>query len=142
MIDSGIFGVVNAGEGLEREITKPFCCDLLSIAMGRAPEGCAWVTVMGNMNTLAVASLADAACVIMAEGAALDEAARKKAADQEITVLELSLIHIFVPGGRYLRPLPVTKEESGSDHPGHGNYRTCSGTSVYSGDGRCHFHVL
>ena len=88
LIDSGIFGVVNAGEGLEREITKPFCCDLLSIAMGRAPEGCAWVTVMGNMNTLAVASLADAACVIMAEGAALDEAVRKKAADQEITVLE------------------------------------------------------
>ena len=88
LIDSGIFGVVNAGEGLEREITKPFCCDLLSIAVGRAPEGCAWVTVMGNMNTLAVASLADAACVIMAEGAALDEAARKKAADQEITVLE------------------------------------------------------
>ena len=88
LIDSDIFGVVNAGEGLEREITKPFCCDLLSIAMGRAPEGCAWVTVMGNMNTLAVASLADAACVIMAEGAALDEAARKKAADQEITVLE------------------------------------------------------
>ena len=55
LIDSGIFGVVNAGEGLEREITKPFCCDLLSIAMGRAPDWCAWVTVMGNMNTLAVA---------------------------------------------------------------------------------------
>ena len=88
LIDSGIFGVVNAGEGLEREITKPFCCDLLSIAMGRAPEGCAWVTVMGNMNTLAVASLADAACVIMAEGAALDQAARQKAADRETTVLE------------------------------------------------------
>ena len=80
LIDSGIFGVVNAGEGLEREITKPFCCDLLSIAMGRAPFGCAWVTVMGNMNTLAVASLA--------EGAVLDDAARKKAVDQEITVLK------------------------------------------------------
>lgn len=88
LIDSGIFGVVNAGEGLEREITKPFCCDLLSIAMGRAPEGCAWVTVMGNMNTLAVASLADAACVIMAEGAVLDDAAIKKAVDQEITLLK------------------------------------------------------
>ena len=88
LIDSGIFDVVNTGKGLERVITKPFCCDLLSIAMGRAPEGCAWVTVMGNMNTLAVASLADAACVIMAEGAALDDVARKKAADQEITVLK------------------------------------------------------
>jgi hypothetical protein len=87
LIDSGLFEVVNAGEEQNREITKPFCCDLLSIAMGRAPEGCAWVTVMGNMNTLAVAALTEAACVIMAEGADLDEAARKKAADQKITVL-------------------------------------------------------
>ena len=39
------------------------------------------------MNTLAVASLTDAACVILAEGAALDEVAEKKAAQQGITVL-------------------------------------------------------
>lgn len=91
LIDSNLFILVNQGEDMEREITKPFCCDLLSIAMGRAPEGCAWVTVMGNMNTLAVASLTDAACVIMAEGAALDEAADKKAAEQGITVLKTEL---------------------------------------------------
>jgi len=91
LIDSGMFGIVNVGENPEREITVPFCCDLLSIAMGRAPAGCAWVTVMGNMNTLAVASLADAACIIMAEGARLDEIAMKKAADQEITVLETEM---------------------------------------------------
>lgn len=88
LLDSGRFGVVNIGEEPEREITTPFCCDLLSVAMGRAPAGCAWVTVMGNMNTLAVASLADAACIIMAEGALLDDVAMKKAKDQEITVLK------------------------------------------------------
>ena len=27
--DSGIFKQVNEGEDMEREITKPFCCDLL-----------------------------------------------------------------------------------------------------------------
>ena len=59
--------------------------------MGRAPAGCAWVTVMGNMNTLAVATLADAACIIMAEGTALDDIAMKKAKDQEITVLATEL---------------------------------------------------
>lgn len=91
LIDSGVFGVLNVGEDPGREITVPFCCDLLSIAMGRAPAGCAWVTVMGNMNTLAVASLADAACIIMAEGAALDEIAVKKAKEQEITVLDTEL---------------------------------------------------
>ena len=72
LIDKGLFDVVN-------------------IAMGRAPSGCAWVTVMGNMNTLAVAALTDAACVILAEGAVLDEVAKKKAVDQEITVLSTEM---------------------------------------------------
>ena len=87
LIDSGLFALLNKGDETEREITVPFCCDLLSVAMGRAPAGCAWVTVMGNMNTLAVASLTDAACVILAEGMELDEAAGKKAKEQGITVL-------------------------------------------------------
>lgn len=87
LTECGKFRVINMGDNPEREITKPFCCDLLSIAMGKAPEGGAWVTVMGNMNTLAVASLADVACVIMAEGAVLDEVAAGKAKQQEITVL-------------------------------------------------------
>ena len=41
LMEQGIFNLVNEGDGLEREITTPFCCDLLSIAMGRAPAGCA-----------------------------------------------------------------------------------------------------
>lgn len=40
LMEQGIFKVVNQGDGLNREITTPFCCDLLSIAMGRAPAGC------------------------------------------------------------------------------------------------------
>lgn len=87
LIESGMFETVNAGEDTDRQITKLFCCDLLSIAMGKASGGCAWVTVMGNVNTLAVASLTEAACVIMAEGAALDEGALKKAKQQGISVL-------------------------------------------------------
>ena len=87
LIDKNVFQEINIGDDTDRSITKPFCCDLLSIAMGRAPAGCVWVTVMGNLNTLAVAALADAACVILAEGAMLDEAAVKKAAQQGITVL-------------------------------------------------------
>ena len=91
LVDKELFGVVNLGEELDRPITTPFCCDLLSIAMGRAPAGCAWVTVMGNMNTLAVATLTEAACVILAEGAALDAVAAKKSVEQEITVLSTDL---------------------------------------------------
>lgn len=91
LIDSELFHLVNKGADPGRQITMPFCCDLLSVAMGKAPAGCAWVTVMGNMNTLAVASLADAACVILAEEAQPDEMAVKKAREQEITVLQTDL---------------------------------------------------
>ena len=87
LVDRQIFRVVNLGEELDREVTKVFCCDLLSIAMGRAPADGAWVTVMGNVNTIAVATLADVSCVIMAEGAALDEVARARAKEQGVTVL-------------------------------------------------------
>ena len=37
LLDSGKFQVIHAGEDPEREITTPFCCDLLSVAMGKAP---------------------------------------------------------------------------------------------------------
>lgn len=87
LIDKKIFRVINCGEDLERDVTAVFCCDLLSIAMGKAPADSAWVTVMGNVNTIAVATLADVSCIIMAEGAVLDEVGRAKAKQQGVTVL-------------------------------------------------------
>ena len=87
LIGKELFKVVAEGDDLSRQVTGIFCCDLLSVAMGRAPSDSAWVTVMGNVNTIAVATLADVSCVIMAEGAALDEVARARAKEQGVTVL-------------------------------------------------------
>ncbi len=87
LIDITGLEIITKSEDLGTEITKPFCCDLLSIAMGKAPSGSAWVTVMGNINTLAVASLADVACIILAEGANLDDVAKTKSEKEGITVL-------------------------------------------------------
>ena len=75
----------------DREISKVFCCDLLSIAMGKAPADCVWVTVMGNKNTLAVATLADAACIVLAEGIGMDEGTLEKAADEGVAILTTEL---------------------------------------------------
>lgn len=86
LIDKQMFQVISEGD-TSRKITGVFCCDLLSIAMGRAPADSAWVTVMGNVNTIAVATLADVACVIIAEGAALDEVGQARAKEQGVTVL-------------------------------------------------------
>lgn len=74
-----------------REIESVYCCDLLSFVMGRAPADSAWVTVMGNVNAMAVALLADVACVVLAEGAALDGEAREKALRNDIIVLRSDL---------------------------------------------------
>lgn len=79
--------VLNEGFTTGREITVPFCCDFLSFALSRAPSGCAWVTVMGNINTLGVAAMVDAACIILAEGASMDMAALQKAKEEGISVL-------------------------------------------------------
>jgi len=91
LIQMGEFKVLNEGVNPKREISVPYCCDLLSIAMGRMPADSAWVTVMGNINTLAVATLADASCIILAEGSMLDEPAHNKAKEQGITVFTTDL---------------------------------------------------
>ena len=66
----------------DREISGIYIGDLLSWVMGRAKADDAWITIMSNINIVAVASLADVACIILAEGVNLDssvtEAARAK----------------------------------------------------------------
>ena len=52
----------------EREIHGAYIGDLLSWVMGRAQGGNAWITIMSNVNIVAVASLADVSCIILAEG--------------------------------------------------------------------------
>ena len=91
LIDSGLFKTINVGDGTDRNISGLFCCDLLSIAMSKAPEDSVWVTVMGNINTLAVAALCDVGCIGLAAGISLDDAARAKAVQQHITVLSTDM---------------------------------------------------
>ncbi len=70
-----------------REIRGAYVGDLLSWVMGRAKADDAWITIMSNVNVLAVASLADVACVILAEGVAFDQDCIDKAIEKNINVL-------------------------------------------------------
>lgn len=91
LIDSGLFELIHEGNYRDQEISTPFCCDLLSLAMGRAPKDCAWITVIGNRNTLAVATLVKAACIILAEGVVADDETVEKAKEHGITVLRTEM---------------------------------------------------
>ena len=71
----------------DREITGGYAGDLLSWVMGRAMSGDAWITIMSNQNILAVATLADVACIILAEGVVLDKDILDTALAKGINVL-------------------------------------------------------
>lgn len=51
----------------ERECTGAYVGDLLSWVMGRANEGDLWLTIMTNVNVIAVATLAGTAAVLLCE---------------------------------------------------------------------------
>ena len=86
LLESGLYNIVCPGNG-SLDIKGIFCCDLLSIAMSKGQPDYAWVTVMGNINTLAVLHLTDMSCIILAEGTSMDAEAKAKAAALGVTVL-------------------------------------------------------
>lgn len=57
----------------EKEVTGCYIGDLLSWVMGRAKAGDAWITIMSNINIVAVAALTEAAVIVLAEGVEADE---------------------------------------------------------------------
>lgn len=71
----------------DREIKGVYIGDLLSWVMGRAKEDDAWITIMSNINVVAVASLADVSSVVLAEDVVLDDECLSKAAEKNINIL-------------------------------------------------------
>ena len=59
------------GEGQDNVADGCYVGDLLSWVMARAQSGNVWITVMGNVNAIAVATLTDVCCIVLTENAAL-----------------------------------------------------------------------
>jgi predicted transcriptional regulator len=71
----------------EEEIDGCYCGDLLSWVMSRAEAGNIWLTVMGNVNSVGVAVLAEISCIILTENAPLDDDAKKRAEENNVVIL-------------------------------------------------------
>ena len=71
----------------DRDVTGCYIGDLLSWVMGKAQSGDAWITIMNKINIVAVASLTDAACIILCEGVSADESIISKADSEDIIIL-------------------------------------------------------
>ena len=86
-----------------REIDGVYIGDLLSWVMGRAQSGNVWITIMSNINIVAVASLADTSCIILAEDVDV------RGADDDVHALQGQLLqagspvqHVVLDGGDVL----------------------------------------
>ncbi len=75
----------------DKEVNGVYIGDLLSWVMGRADAGNVWITIMSNINVIAVAALADVSCVLLAEGVSLDSETLAAAEAKGINVLKTDM---------------------------------------------------
>ncbi len=75
----------------EREIGGIYIGDLLSWVMGKAKSDDLWITIMSNVNIVAVGTLADISCILLAEGVSLDDEIIKTAEAKGVNVLTTEL---------------------------------------------------
>ena len=75
----------------DREVSGVYVGDLLSWVMGRAGQGNVWITIISNLNIVAVATLSDVSCILLAEGVVLDDEVRGVAEGRGVNVLRTTL---------------------------------------------------
>ena len=82
--------VLVCGEA-DRGFKGVYVGDLLSRAMSRVRADNVWVTIMSNVNVVAVATLTEPAAVVLAEDVSLQDDALESARENGITVLRSPL---------------------------------------------------
>ena len=93
--------VFSGENGLNAEITGGYTSDLLSDVMGHLEEGMIWITLQTHQNILAVATLKDAAAVLIVNGAEPDDETLEKGREEDVPVLGTGLGSFEVTGKIY-----------------------------------------
>ena len=74
----------------EKEVEGAYIGDLLSWVMGKAESGNVWITIMSNINIVAVATLADTSAIVLCEGVMLDSEVAALAESKGVNILSTS----------------------------------------------------
>ena len=91
----------------DRDVTCGYVCDLLSWVMAHGEEGMAWVTVQTHLNVVAVAALAEMACVILPEGIVMEQESLDKATSEGMCVLSSNLTAYEICGRIAAQGIPA-----------------------------------
>ena len=81
------FKVLNNELDIDRTVNGCYISDLLSWVMGHAKPMNAWITIMSHMNIVAIASLLELSCIIIAEGEIPDKQALRKAVEENVIII-------------------------------------------------------
>jgi len=69
------------------EISGAYVSDMLSVVMGSAKPGQAWITIMKHLNVIAVASMTGIPVIVFSKGNTPDEAVCDKALEEGICLV-------------------------------------------------------
>lgn len=75
----------------ERDIKGVVACDLLSLVMSEGKENNVFITVLGNLNSVAVASLHDFSAIIISYNQKVGDEVISKATENEIAIYKTPL---------------------------------------------------
>ncbi|MBE6612531.1 MAG: hypothetical protein E7632_08560 [Ruminococcaceae bacterium] len=76
---------------LDKTFDGAYAGDLLSRCMSRVEADCLWITIMANVNVIAVATLTEPAAIILAENVEASEEVIEAANENGITLLSSAL---------------------------------------------------
>jgi len=87
LIEKLNLSVFTSPDFTDRDVDGCYIGDLLSWVMGKAQSGNVWITIMNNVNIVAVATLTDVSCILLCENVRADESVIEKANSQGIIIL-------------------------------------------------------
>lgn len=70
----------------DKTVSGCYIGDLLSWVMGKAQSGDVWITIMNNINIVAVAALTDCAAILLCEGVTASPAIIEKAQNEGVAI--------------------------------------------------------
>lgn len=83
--------VVTPSLNLETVVTGGYTSDLLSCVMASAQTGNVWVTLQAHPNVVAVASLLNLSCIVVAQGTVIEQNTIDRAEQEGVPVLSSRL---------------------------------------------------
>ena len=75
----------------DKSVNGAYVGDLLSWVMGRAEPENVWITIMSNINIVAVATLSDVSCILLCEDVSPDGDALTVAKEKGVNILKTPL---------------------------------------------------